>query len=45
MNAGMRWGTLCGVAAGAVGLVFVVPLLLPDYPRRCWRLAATWHSA
>lgn len=33
MNAGMRWGTLCGVAAGALwGLVFVVPLLLPDYP-------------
>ena len=33
MNASMRWGTLCGVAAGALwGLVFVVPLLLPDYP-------------
>lgn len=29
----MKVGTLCGVAAGALwGLVFIVPLLLPDYP-------------
>ena len=33
MTSTMKVGTLCGVAAGALwGLVFVVPLLLPDYP-------------
>lgn len=33
MNHTVRTGTLFGVAAGALwGLVFIVPLLLPDYP-------------
>lgn len=33
MTSNMKVGTLCGAAAGALwGLVFVVPLLMPDYP-------------
>ena len=39
-------GTLYALAAGLMwGLVFVGPLLLPEYPAACNRWRATWPSA
>ena len=41
----MLTGALFALAAGLMwGLVFVAPLLLPDYPAALLSSAATWRS-